>query len=293
MRRYFNNSATSFFRFATEEVLEGTPTRIGNSLSKMVILEHIGNPQVFHGNKGVNVDVMSGRLMGMVFPLAGDPEVLLRRLLGRFALTVGTLLPPGCLALRPTKFFLSALETTRILDRVSIGVRDKVFEANVQTNTGAGPLLGSVSEIANDEDVPMTVGPKNKVSGFGSPFKRAVLLDLKKTSELLRSPEPSSIRVKVHIPPKAVLPKLYRMPAVRAFEARKADLLSKLFTVKELLESFVQPVRKSLDRSLRNMFTTASLETGLEIVSVKKLTGFIVVSLDHFQHLIVEMAAPR
>src|SRR3712207_8520755 len=46
----------------------------------------------------------------------------------------------------------------------------------------------------------------------------------------------AGIGVEVDIPPPAVLPQMYRVPAVCSLKARNANLFPKLFAVKEALE---------------------------------------------------------
>lgn len=137
----------------------------------------------------------------------------------------------------------------------------------------------------------MTIGSKYEMSGLGFSLKGTMLLDLDSTAEFLRDMQTLRLGVEEHVP--SVLPKPYRVPAVRALETRESDLLPEFTSVKEPLESFVEPIRKSLNRCLRNVFAAASLEHRVQIASVKELAGFIVVGFDHLKHLVVKMAALR
>lgn len=72
--RYFDNSHPGAFSLEHEQVLEGTPTRVGNRLGKMVVLEHVGNSEVLDGDEGVSINVVPRRFMRVVLTLAGDLE---------------------------------------------------------------------------------------------------------------------------------------------------------------------------------------------------------------------------
>lgn len=111
------------------------------------------------------------------------------------------------------------------------------------------------------------------------------------------NPQPPGIGVEEHVSPAPVLTKLNAMPAVSGFEARKANLLTKLLAVKESLESFVESAREGLNSRLWDMLragaTATSFESIREVVATKELACLDVMSLDHLQHLVVETAAFR
>lgn len=293
MRRYFDYSATGAFSLEAEDVLESGPTRVGDGLREVAVLEHVLAPKVLDGNKGVSVNVLAGRLVGVVLTLAGDLEVPPRRLSRRLTLAGGTLLATRRLALRPTELLLRLLEAARVFDGVPVGVRDEVSEPHVEADGGTVPLLWRFSEVADDENIPMTVGSKDEVSGPWSTFERAVLLDLYAAAELLWNSQPAGIGVEVHVPARAVLTELYRVPSIGALEAREADLPPEFLTVKEPLEGFAEPVGESLYRGLRNMLPAASLEPICEVIAAKELAGLLAMTFDHFQHLVVKTAAFR
>jgi hypothetical protein len=297
VRRYLVHSATGAFSLEAEDVDELRPPRIAYGPREVVVLDHVAYSQVLDGDHGVLIDVLAGRLVRVVLAMAGDLEVLLRDRPGRLLVPLRTLLATRKLALCPPESLHRTAETPWVLDHLSLGVGGEDLEANVDAHGGRFPgeatLLGRISEVADDEHVPVTIGPVDEVGGLGCPFKRAMLLDLEATAELLGDPEPSRVGVEVHVPPGAVLPKLYRVPAVRALEAREPDLPSKLPAVKETLDRLVQPVCKRLHRALGDVFTAAPLETVRKVVSSEELPGFIVMRLDRFKHLVVKSAALR
>lgn len=294
MRRYFNNPYPSLFRFEYEDILEGGPTCVSDALSQTVVLQHVANPQVFDCDEGIAINVMPGRLVRVVLALTGDLEVLTGRLLRCFAAAARTLLAACGLALRPPELLVPFPKTARVLDRVAIGVRDEVRESDIQPDRRAVLFLPRLTEITDDEDIPVPVGAVNEMSGFGSPFQRTMLLDLEAATEFLWDVKPLCFGVEEHISAGAVLPKLDGVPAVSRLEARKANRwYAKLFTTKEPLEGFVEPMGKSLYRGLRDVFSTSPLEAVREIVATEELPSLIVMSLDLIKHLVVKMAAFR
>jgi hypothetical protein len=290
-RRHFDNPYSSFFRFEYEDVLEGRPTRVCDGASKVAVLEHILDSQVLNRNKGVPIHVVPRRLVRVVLALAGYSEVDLRRLPSRLAPAVGAFLSTRHLALRPPEFLRRPLEATRVLSGVALRVGDEVREANVKADGSTIPFLRCISEIANDKDIPVPVGAIDEVSGFGMTFEQPVLLDLEEATEPLGNPQPPGIGVEEHVSPAPVLTKLNAMPAVSGFEARKANLLTKLLAVKESLESFVESAREGLNSRLWDMLragaTATSFEPIREVVATKELARLDVMSLDHLQHLVV------
>ncbi len=114
VRRYLDNSRSSFFRFEREDILERGPARVGDGFGEVAVLEHVGNPQVFDGDKGVGVNVPTRNLVRVVLALAGDLEVLLRRLFRSFTASVGALLAAGRLALHPSEPLLGCPKAARV-----------------------------------------------------------------------------------------------------------------------------------------------------------------------------------
>ncbi len=290
VRRYFDNSCSSFFRFEREYVDEGRPPRVGDGLCKVVVLEHILDAQVFDGDEGISVNVSAGRFMGVVLALAGDLEVLFGRLARRLLLPVRALFATGRLALRSPELLLGVLETARILDRVPVGVGNKDLEPNIKSNSISLAFVGSISQVADDKYVPMPVGSVDEVGGLRRTFERPVLLDLEAAAELLGDSQAPGVRVEEYVPTTTVLAQLYRVPTVSGLKAREAGLAAEFLAVKEALECLIEPVRQRLYRTCRDVFAAATLETVREIVPAKELASLVVASFDHLQHLVVQMA---
>ncbi len=299
VRRHFDNPYSSFFRFEYEDVLESGPTRVRDGASKVAVLEHVLDPQVLNRDKGVPIHVVPRRLVRVVLALAGYSEVDLRRLPSRLAPAARAFLSTRRLTLRPPEFLRRPFEAARVLSGVTIRVGDEVRKANVKADASTVSFLRCIPEIADDENVPVPVGAIDEVSGLGVTFERPVLLDLEAATEFPGNPQPpgSFTGVEEHVSSAPVLAKLNAMPAVSGLEARKADLLSKLFAVKESLESLVESAREGLNGRLWDMLRAGATATSFkpirEVVATKELACLVVMSLDYVQHLVVKSAAFR
>jgi hypothetical protein len=193
--------------------------------------------------------------------------------------------------LRPPQSLGGPLETAWVLDNLPFGVGDEVSEANVQPNSCPITFLGCIPEVEDDKDVPMSVGATDEVSGLWGAFERTVVFDLEAASELLRNSQQSRIGVEVYVPPRAVLSKPYRVPAVGSLEARETHLLSKLATPEKTLEGPIETVGKRLHRALRDVLAATPLEMVRQIVAAEKRARSLVMVLDDFEHLVVKKAA--
>lgn len=289
-RRYFHNPHPSFFRFEHEDFLEGRPTRVRDGAGEMAVLEHVLDPEIFSGDESVSVDVVPGRLVGVILTLAGDLEVLFGRLLGRFATAIRASLSPCGFALRPPQSLLCFLQTARVLDRAAVGVRHEVSKAHVQSDCIALALWWRLPHVADNQDVPMPIGSENEVSGLGGSFQRTVLFDLQASAQFARDVKPFRLGVEEHVPPPTVLAKLYGVPAVGTLEAWETNFAPVLLAIKEAFEGFVEPVCKGLHGRLWNVLAASSLETVRQIVAINELASFLVMSLDQFEHLVVNVA---
>lgn len=98
------------------------------------------------------------------------------------------------------------------------------------------------------------------MSGLRGAFERTMPFDLEEAPELVRDPQPPRGGIEIHVPPRAVLPKPYRMPAVGPLEAGEARLLPELTTAEETLEGLIEAVGECLHRVLRTVLAAASLE---------------------------------
>ncbi len=295
MRRYLVHPNPSPLSLEFEDVDKLRPPSIGYCPGE-VVLDHVAYPKVFHRDHGVPINVVPRRLVCVVLALPGDLEVLfgngscslLASLRALLTLTVFALCSPKLLGRTP--------EALRVLDRLAFGVGQEHLEANIQANGWAVFFrLRRICKLTDDEHVPMSIGAQEEVSTLWCSLERAMLFDLQRASELLRHSELAGIGVEVDIPPPAVLPQMYLVPAVCALKARKANLLPKLFAVKEALERLIESVGKGLYGGLWDVLragpSAASLEVVREVIAAKKPAGLLVVGFEQRKHFIVEQAA--
>jgi hypothetical protein len=117
-----------------------------------------------------------------------------------------------------------------------------------------------------------------------------VLIDLQAASELLRDSQPSRIRVEVYVPPRAVLSKPNRMPAVGSLEARETHLLSKLATAEKRLRALSRRSASVCTVLCGTCSPPRPLKAVRQIEAAEKRARSLVMSLDLFKHLIVKTA---
>jgi hypothetical protein len=91
-RRYFDDSRPSILGFEREYVDKRRPTRIGDGVGEMAVLEHVLDSEIFDGDKSVAFNVDPSRLVRVILTLA------------------------GALSLRPAQSLSGPLETAWILD---------------------------------------------------------------------------------------------------------------------------------------------------------------------------------
>lgn len=290
VRRHYHNPYSSFFRFENEYLLKGRPTRVRDGFGEMVVFEHVLDSQILDGDKGVSINVLPGCLVSVIPALAGDLEMLLRRIACRLLAAFGAFYPASRLPLRPPELFTSLSKEARVLDHPALGVGKKDLEANLKANRRTVPLFRRFPEVAHNEGVPMAVGAKYEMSRLRSTFEWTMLLDLDVASELLGNSQSSGFMVKTHIPAQTVLPKLDGVPAVSSLETRKANLPSKAPPAKEPPERLIQPIGKSLYSRLRDVFTAPPFEQISEVVAAMEPARLFIMSLRHLKHIVVKAA---
>ncbi|HEY1354361.1 MAG TPA: hypothetical protein VGF67_32530 [Ktedonobacteraceae bacterium] len=106
---------------------ELTPWRITDGPGKVVVLEQIGNLQVFHGNQVVRRDERVCPFPGKIFTLPTD-EPLCDGLI---------FLPAREVAMQPLELLLCLLEEAKMGNRVPVGVHVAFPQADIDAHRGA------------------------------------------------------------------------------------------------------------------------------------------------------------
>lgn len=263
MRRHLINLTASTFSLAIKYLYKLRPSGIRDCPSKMVVLDHVAHPQILNCYSSVAVNVPPSRLVRMVPTLALDLQML-------FGYGLSCLLAAGEFPLSASKLLGSLLETAWVFVRLSFRVSQDNLESNIQSNRRAFFNWRCFAHVTDDDDVPVAIGPQDKMRGLWCAFERSMLLGLDPASKFFGYTKESTIGIKVYIPPATVLPELDRMPVVRSLKAWEADLLAKLFAVKESLEGFVQSIGECLDCSLWYVIAATSFEAIREVVPTKR-----------------------
>ena len=266
------------------------PARVRDAFRQTMVLEHPRNAQVLDEDPSVVVGVLLRRLVQKILALTGYLQVLLGDAAGRLFPPIGVFLTATQLPICSSKLLLRLPVMARIRDCVPLRVGKKDLETNIETNSRFVVKNSRViPQITGDKYVPLTVGTKNKMRRLRRTFKGAMVFDLDVAPELFRDFEASCFGIEKHIPPSAVLPKSYRVPAVSRFEAGKPTPLAKLLASKKSTQSFVQPVGERLNRRCRNMLAPSSFETAHESVLKQKGASFLVMYLNLLKHLVVQV----
>lgn len=284
------DSSTGALSLVLEYLNKRGPARVRDAFRQTMVLEHPRNAQVLDEDASVVVGVLLRRLVQKILALTSYLQVLLGDAAGRLFPAIGVLLAAAQLPICSSELLLRFPVMARIRDRIPLRVGKKHLETNIETN-GRFVVNNSrvIPQTTGDEYVPIAVGAKNKMRRPGRTFKGAMVFDLNVTPELSRDLEASCFGIKKHISPSAVLPKLYRVPAVSRFESGKPSPLAKLLACKISTQSFVQPVGERLNRRRRNMLAASSFETAHESVLKQKGASFLVMYLNLLKHLVVQV----
>jgi hypothetical protein len=288
LRRDFHHSPTSFFRFVFEYLHELFPAGVVDAPGKGMILDHTLDVQRFDHDNAVIVSVTPGDLAQEILALAGHLQVYLGDGAGRLLAAMGALLTSRKFALRSAELLVALSQVARVSDLVSLGIGEKDLESYVDADGGSALKNRGVFQLADDQHVPLAVGPQPQVHGPGDTFKRPVLLNLYALAQLARHFQPAFAQA--HVSTLTVLSEVDRMPAVGCFEPREAGRLPTFLAGYETPECLVESISEHLYRACRNAFATATLEASGECVLEEKLAGLSVVVFDQREHLIVEVA---
>ena len=287
------DSMSSILSFDSEDREKLSPTSISNGFGKVMVLDQIGNLEVFYGNMVIVFSVVLCHLKMMVTALALDLQMGVCCTSGSFALTVTALRASAHGALFAPERLLRATIEPWVLYRMpfTIGKErcESDIDADVRMCTGVRMMLALWLRLTNNQGVPMPIGPQHKMSSLRSSFDGTMQLDLQGTAQLLGDGKMLVVRGKLKV--SLMLPQLDGMPTVRLFEAGEAytrDLV--LLGSQKPFEGFRQSIREHLYRTGRNMFPATSFERHIHLIRGGKCTCFLILLLQRQEHLIIEFA---
>lgn len=177
---------------------------------------------------------------------------------------MATLDSPAKSALFPAKRLLAFPIMLGINNHVSVAVREEYFQANVKADFLISDRKRNVFCFADNENVPMTISPKDKVSRLRRSFEWAVHLDFEALANLGREPKPIAFQPGIFAFGK--LPQLDTVPMQGILKAwlklvfltLSNDTVSKYLLGFVSFPGFMKTVGKHLYGRRRNVFGSLS-----------------------------------
>jgi hypothetical protein len=111
-----NGLMTSICSFVRQNIEKGTPTRVVNAFSKIVVLYHPSNVEIFNADKMIVICVLPCCLEVEVTALPFNLKVCLSSILGSLASAMAPLLASDQDPLLPSQGALTLAVMTRILE---------------------------------------------------------------------------------------------------------------------------------------------------------------------------------
>src|SRR5688500_1334298 len=124
-----------------------------------MILDHTLDVQRFDHDNAVIVSVTPGDLAQEILALAGHLQVYLGDGAGRLLAAMGALLTSRKFALRSAELLVALSQVARVSDLVSLGIGEKDLESYVDADGGSALKNRGVFQLADDQHVPLAVGP--------------------------------------------------------------------------------------------------------------------------------------
>ena len=283
---------TSSFSLFTHDIEKRAPTGIHDGLGETVVLYHIQDVQLFYSNMMIVLGVLFCRLVVEITALSRYLQVRLCRASGSLTAALRTLLATAKGALLPSQGFLRGTIITRVLNGVSLTIRQKRLQAyvypNIRMGTHRGGMFGLCRSLAHNQGRPVIVGPMHKIDRFRSAFQRAVQLDLEGLADLCRDDQMLLVFMQIDI--FAVLPELKRVKPVWFFEAGKAYFLAQLSTGQKAFERLGETICEGLYRGGGHMLTPTTFEVSRQVILTRERTSVLILGFHGCKHLIIERA---
>ena len=280
--------------FDRKYIEKRAPTSVHDALCKVMIFDHVVDLQILNNNQFVSISILLCRFEVKVFSLTATLEVCLCRALTRLTSSLTSLFTSTYRSLLTAQCSLTLAVKTGVSNGVAFGVSQKGLESHINTNIAMSAFSRSMLILrfgfADNEDVPMGIGTKHKMSRFRSAFHRTMVLDFDRPTQLARNVQMFLIRGKQHITTVlliAVLSQLDTLPLIRFLETRETNTSDVvLFCGKKAFEGLTHSIGKHLYSGCRNR-NTVSLESGFEVILARKRPILLILCFDGFKHGIV------
>ena|SRR5947209_542683 len=193
-----------------------------------MVFDHIADNQIFHRDMVIGLSIRFGDLEMMISSLSLNLQVGLGNIPGGLTPSMTAFLAAAHLTLLASERFLRAAIEARISYSVTITIREKGCEPNVNPNirmrTRRGKMVRSGFGFTHNQGIPMSIRTMNHMHGFGSALDRTVQLDLEKLAQFSGNMHMCVISIQPHITGDSVLPELNGVPAIGRLETGKANI---------------------------------------------------------------------
>jgi hypothetical protein len=251
MRRDFPHPTASVFSFTRKDQDEGSPGRITDAFSEMMILNQSRYVQIFNCDFIKLSDELKAQFVKEIYALAFDLQVLLCEQAGCFLSALRLSLPPRKSALRCLQPLLCLTKILGILDYLASRKSCVVFNAYINSNRFACPWNEGQVRFFNRKDSIPAIYLAFDRTGFNFAFNRTVLNDFYFADFREAKPPAFDPESTLH------LRKRERVVTVLRFEARVTWRLTFRTATEERIEGYAQSsqnVLQDLSADLPDVF---------------------------------------
>ncbi len=155
-----------------KNVEKRAPTGVHDAFCEMMVLGHVIDLKVFHGNMVIALCVLPGDLILEVPALSLDLEIGLRRALSSFASAMTAFLTTSNRPLLASQGFLRGTIKTRVLHGISRAIGQERFQTHVNADirmfTSGWFVFDAWLHLAYDQGIPMSIGSQDQMHRFES-----------------------------------------------------------------------------------------------------------------------------
>ena len=271
---------------------ECAPTGVHDGFRQVMVLDHVGDSQIFHHNTLIAFGIGLSRLEMMISTLAIDLQMGLGNSASGFTASPRPFLSPAQLALLASEGLLRGAIKAGVLDRLAFTIGQERLQPHIQTDIRMGTSRGKVFclwlSLTDDEGVPMSIGSQDKMDRLGGSFHQAMHLDFEGFAQFGRNDEMFLILMQRDI--FAILSQLNGMPLMALFKAREPNALVEFFAGQKAFEGFGESIGQGLHGGGWHMLPTTSLELGGQVILAWKRALLLILPLDGFKHLVINEA---
>lgn len=233
------DSFSSFFRFEGESDNKGIPCRVCDRLGEMTIFEKAVGVKILNSDKVIILHKLTSDLMSRIFSLVGNTLVGAFKVSDSLTSAVRAFLSSRYSTLLNLEFALRLTKKLRRFKEFTVGCGDKVANAHVQTDNGAGFLKRFCFNFAGEAGIVFT-GLSSDSDGLYTALHLPVPLDFEFAYML-------DIDLSVISDLRSIsIGELNRLPSVTPFESWVSGLFARLRASEESLECLIESSERAL-----------------------------------------------